>query len=234
MSPLILLAVVCGTQPDAAAGSVAWPSPSAPARYFFTLFAGQSVPFRPRTAHTWATWTKVTPSADGLVVEPITISWLPASGVVRPFRLRAVAGENWSLEETLAIMARYNSRVSRWGPYEVTAENYRLALEQYHFLESGAARYRVVDSFNVNKRVVNCVHAVTHASPYLGNRIQPVIRVGEPGTSRLAAIYLRRGALVGYPVREDWVLRASGGGIYPTVPRQPGERIRRYLPHRSG
>jgi len=229
MSPLILLAVVGGMQPDAAAGSVVWPSPSQPARYFFTLFAGQSVPFRPRTAHTWATWTKVTPTPTGLLVEPITISWLPASGVVRPLWPWPVPGRNLSLEETLRIMAEHNSRVSRWGPYEVTAEQFRLALRQYNFLQSGAARYRVVDSFNTNRLVVNCVHAVTHASPYLGNRIQPVIRVGEPGTSRLATIYLRRGALVGYPVREDWVLQASGGGIYPTVPRQPGERIRRYL-----
>ena len=27
-------------------------------RYFFVLFGGQSVPFKPRTAHTWATYVK--------------------------------------------------------------------------------------------------------------------------------------------------------------------------------
>ena len=31
-----------------------------PARYYFMLFAGQGVPFRHRTAHTWATISRPT------------------------------------------------------------------------------------------------------------------------------------------------------------------------------
>lgn len=221
MLPLLVVATALAASPPPGTATDS-------ARYYFTLFAGQSVPFRPRTAHTWATWTKVTDTPAGLVVEPVTISWLPVNGRVRPFWPFAVPGRNFSLDETYALMARYNARVSRWGPYEVTALQYEMARQQAAFLESGAVRYRVFDSFNTNRYVINCVHAVTHASPYIGNRIQPVIRVGEPGTSRLAAIYLRRGALIGYPVREDWVHVLSGGDRYPTVPREPGEYIPRF------
>src|SRR5262245_9567772 len=50
-------------------------------RYFFTLFGGQSLPFRPRTGHTWATFAKTTPTTDGkMLIESFTISWLPATG----------------------------------------------------------------------------------------------------------------------------------------------------------
>ncbi len=221
MSPLLVLATLLGAPPGAG------PLPVDPPRYYFTLFAGQSVPFRPRTAHTWATWTKVTPTAGGLLVEPVTISWLPESGPVHPFWPHSVPGKNWNLEETLAIMAAKNSQVSRWGPYEVSAERYEAARRQAAFLGSGAARYRAVDSFNTDKRVVNCVHAVTHASPVLAKRIQPVLRVGEPGTSRLAVLYLRARAFTGYPQRHDWVIEVSGATGYAITAREPGEWVPR-------
>ncbi|MCE9566289.1 MAG: hypothetical protein K8U57_30060 [Planctomycetes bacterium] len=198
-------------------------------RYYFTLFAGESVPFRPRTAHTWGTYVKVTPLlGGGESVEPITISWLPADANVQPYRLRPVAGRNWTLPETLDIMARNNARVSRWGPYEVDANRFELAKKQAAFLESGAARYRSIDSFNMNDHVVNCVHALTHAGPNVRKYIQPVIRVGEPGTSRLAKLYLH-GAFQSYPVRHDWLLPLIGADAYPMTPREPGEHISRQL-----
>ena len=72
-------------------------APEAP-RYYFILFGGQSIPFKPRTAHTWATFVKATPAADGTVVlEAQTISWLPAEGPVHPWRVRSVEGKNHSL-----------------------------------------------------------------------------------------------------------------------------------------
>ncbi len=199
-------------------------------RYYFTLFGGQSVPFRAKTAHTWGTYTKVTPTADGgQLVELVTISWLPADGTVRPHALRPEAGKNYSLEETLAIMACHNAQVSRWGPYEVDACRYELAQKQVAFLNSGAARYRAIDSFNMNDDVVNCVHALTHAGPSVRHHVQPVMRVGEPGTSRLAKLYVRGGAFSGYPETHDWIIPAIGADQYPTIKRQPGEWVPRRL-----
>jgi hypothetical protein len=198
-------------------------------RYYFMLFAGQGVPFRHRTAHTWATWVKATPTADGRVLlEPLTISWLPAAVEVHPQRLRPEPGMNYTLDETFAIMASHNARVSVWGPYEIDAHRYEQARQQIAYLESGQVVYRSIDSFNANDNVINCVHAVTHASPVVRNRVQPVIRVGEPGTSRLAAMYRRGGAWPGYPEKHDWVLQAVVGDKYPVIQREPGE----YIPRR--
>ena len=202
-----------------------------PSRYYFILFGGQGEPFRARTAHTWATYVKATPMVNGQIgVESFTISWLPADVHVQPLRVRPVPGRNWTSDETLAIMATHNSAISMWGPYEIDAPRYATAMEQYRFLNSGYPVFRAVDSFNLNKKTVNCVHAVTHASPVTKKYIQPVIRVGEPGTSRLAKLYLRGGAWPTFPETADWLIPVLGLDAYPKLTkREPGERIPRRL-----
>lgn len=197
-------------------------------RYFFLLFGSQSIPFVPRTAHTWATFVKVTTDpSGGTVIEPITISWLPADASVEPFRLRSVEGKNYDLAETLAIAKRDQSRVSVWGPYEIDAERFQLAVAQANKLESGKTRYRVFDSLGFNHSISHCVHAVTYADPRLKHRIQPVLQVGEPGTSRLAARYVRCGAFVNSNPTQDWLLSALGLEEYGVIRREPGELILR-------
>ena len=112
-------------------------------RYFFILFGGQSVPFRARTAHTWATYVKTVPQADGgVTVEYFTVSWLPADLDVKPLKLRTVAGHNWTLEETLALAATQHNRISVWGPYEIDEPRFAFAEEQRQRLESEVPRYR--------------------------------------------------------------------------------------------
>ncbi|MBA4065856.1 MAG: hypothetical protein C0501_19485 [Isosphaera sp.] len=225
MSPSLLLAAALAAA--LAAPPEAAPEPPGESRYFFTLFGGQSVPFRPRTAHTWGAYAKVTPTPGGLAVETVTISWLPASGPVQPLR-RSVEGRNYTLEETLAIVAGNDAQVSRWGPYEIDAGRYELARRQAAFLESGAVRFRSVDSFSLNRTVVNCVHALTHADPGVEGYPQPVIRVGEPGTARLATLYARGGTFPAGPEPpQDWVVPLIGADRYPTTARYPGERVRR-------
>lgn len=201
-----------------------------PCRYYFILFGGQSVPFRARTAHTWAIWVKTTPTVTGAVmVESVTISWLPAGGRVEPFRLRRTTGKNYSLEETFAVAAADNDRVSMWGPYETDAERYERAVAQARLLESGAIGYRVLDSIGLRYSVQHCVHAVTYADPVLRRRFQPVIQVGEPGTSRLASRYLRTGALRHPDLKHDWLIPVLGIDRYPVIRREPGEFILRRL-----
>ena len=215
--------------PVAPARPAAEPCPHAP-RYYMLLFGGQSVPFRARTAHTWATWVKATPMVNGAVaLDVLTISWLPADhgGEVQPLRLRSSVGRNWTLDETLAIMARNHARVSVWGPYETDAERFERAVEQARLLESGAVRFRTLDSFARRRDVAHCVHAVTFADPVAQKYVQPVLRVGEPGTSRLADKYLRGGAFPGYPERHDWLLAALGLDRAGVIRREPGERIPR-------
>lgn len=207
--------------------SLAAPEPAPGSRYYFVLFGGQSVPFRPRTAHTWATFVKTTPTADGRQeVEQVTISWLPASGPVQPLRLRAVEGKNYSLDETFAKMAANNAQVSVWGPFETDAVRYESAVRQAHTLNSGAVRFRSIDSFSCHRGVQHCVHAVTYADPTLQRLLQPVIRVGEPGTSNLAAKYVRSGSVAG-PQSHPEVLALIGADRYPAIHREPGERVPR-------
>jgi hypothetical protein len=196
-------------------------------RYYFVLFGGQSIPFRPRTAHTWATYVKATPAAGGAVLlEPVTISWLPAEGPVQPLRLRSVPGKNHALDETFAVMAGNGARVSVWGPFETDATRYALAARQAAALESGAVRFRSFDSLGRDRSVVHCVHALTFADPNLRSLRQPVLRVGEPGTSRLAGRYAATGAFAG-PQTHDWLLSALGLDAVPLVRREPGERVPR-------
>lgn len=196
-------------------------------RYYFVLFGGQSVPFKPRTAHTWATYAKITPLADGSVsVEQVTLSWLPAEGRVQPLRVRPVAGKNYTLDETFAKMAANDAQVSVWGPFETDATRYALAVQQAATLSSGAVQFRSVDSFRGNRAVQNCVHGVTYADPQLQSLRQPVIRVGEPGSSNLAAKYVNSGAVAG-PQTHPEILPLIGADRYPVIPRDPGERIRR-------
>ena len=207
-------------------------APVAPAadqsRYFFILYGGQSLPYKPRTAHTWATFVKSAPDPDGVVrVESFTISWLPETGEVKPWKCRAETGKNHTLAETFAIAAENKDRVSMWGPFEIDATRYEMAVAHAALLESGAVRYRAIDSFTRNIWVEHCVHAITYADPVLKQKVQPVLQVGEPGTSRLAARYLNSGAFVGGATTHDWVLAAIGADQYPVIRRYPGERIRR-------
>jgi hypothetical protein len=162
-----------------------------------------------------------------VAVESLTISWLPATGEVMPYRLRSEPGKNFTLQETFAIAAAQRDRVSMWGPFEINAERYERAVAQVRWLESGEVRYRAIDSFTRRPRVEHCVHAVTYADPVLNRLIQPVLQVGEPGTSRLATRYHRAGAFIGAPATHDWVIPAIGVDQYPVIRRELGERIRR-------
>ena len=203
------------------------PAVAAESRYYFILFGGQSIPFKPRTAHTWATFVKATPAADGTVcLESVTISWLPAEGPVRPLKLRATEGKNHSLEETFAIAAGNNARVSMWGPFETDATRYALAVQQAGTLNSGAVRFRSLDSLGRNRSVAHCVHALTYADPNLQRLRQPVLRVGEPGTSKLAGRYAASGAFVGTETH-DWLIPALGLDRVSVVRRELGEYVPR-------
>lgn len=196
-------------------------------RYYFILFGGQSVPFKPHTAHTFGTFVKATPAADGTMsLEQVTISWLPAEGPVRPLKLRPSEGKNYSLEETFAITAKDGSRISMWGPFETDSTRYALAVAQANALNSGTIRFRSLDSLGRSRSVQHCVHALTFADPKLQSIRQPVLKVGEPGTSKLAVKYAETGALAG-ATTHDWLIPALGLDKVGAVRRELGEYVPR-------
>lgn len=216
---LILASSIAAPPPPA--GAAALPRP----RYYFILFGGQATPYLPRTAHTWATYVRVTPVGGQALIEPLTISWMPTDEAPRAYNLLPGRGKNCSLAETFAIMERNKARVSYWGPYEIDADRFNLAAAQVAHLRSGEIRYRMIDSVFLDKTVCHCAHAVTYADPNLKWLIQPVLRPGEPGTSMLAYWYKQTGAFVEPDVTHDWLVPVLGLDQTAAVKRQPGEWI---------
>jgi hypothetical protein len=190
--------------------AAAQPIPVGP-RYYVMFFGADAGRFRPTRAHTWATYVRATPTADGSIfVEPVTISWLPADGSINALRpFRPEPGVNLSLHQSLQHAADDRAGVAMWGPYETDVLRYQLAVHQAGRLQSGAISYRAVDSFGNRPGTDHCVHAVTGADPVLAGRRQPVGRIGRRGTAELVGQYAAAGAF-DPTVRHEWLLPALG------------------------
>jgi hypothetical protein len=201
--------------------------PAASERYYITIFGAQSVPFRARYTHTWATFARTVASPSGeQLVEVTTISWMPATLQIRPFAVRPEPGVNLSLADTFAWISSFNGRVSVWGPYEISAERYALALARKAELESGSVSYRATGTFTGNSKVSNCGQSFTQAAPLLSfGYQQPTPAPGINGTGRLAVRSSTSGEFINPEVTYNWLLSAIGANQYPTSHRQPGERV---------
>ena len=159
-------------------------------RYYATLYGSSAGPLRFGKTHTWANYVKVTPTATGLIVEPVTISWLPADGDVNTFRpFRREPGVNLTHAETVRRVAADGARIASFGPFEIDVNRYHAAQSQVARLQSGAVAYLAVDSVGRNPSVSNCVHAVTGADPVLAGERQPWYRIGIRGTRQIAGQY---------------------------------------------
>ena len=83
--------------------------------------------------HTWATFVRV--AADrarpgSLKVEPHTVSWMPATLVIRPMALLAEPGVNLDLHRSLQWAYEDGPRVSMWGPYQIDNRLFKSALAE--------------------------------------------------------------------------------------------------------
>ena len=197
--------------------------------YYLTVFGSQSVPYRTRYTHTWATFVRAAPLADGGVsVQADTISWMPATLHIRPLAVRPEPGVNLSLAETLAWAAAVSSRVSVVGPFEIDADRYARLTARKAELQSGAIRYRAAGGPTRQSPVSNCGQSFPRASPVVGRRfLQPTPEPGEHGATRLAARYVRSGAFVDPAVTHPWLLPAMGVDPTAVVRRFPGEWVGR-------
>ncbi len=131
-------------------------------RYFMIMFASQGDPPMPRTSHTSATFIKTSGSGQLNTdkVEVHTISWLPASAVIEPVRLRPVPGKNFDLLGTIAYAKALNTPTWSWGPFAVKKELYDRALKQVANLNSGSISFIVLDRRFRGQGASNCIHAV--------------------------------------------------------------------------
>jgi hypothetical protein len=187
------------------------PAPPAP-RYYVLIFGSDAGELKKGKTHTWATFVKATPAADGKpALESFTISWLPADGTVNAILpLKRECGKNYTLEETLAFACKNKETVALWGPFEVAACAWDSAVAQKARLEGGGVTYRAVDAFRRRPDRSHCVHAVIDIDPKLTGTALPPLQVGIKGTTKTMDL-LTGGSLV--PDRcktHDWLIAALG------------------------
>jgi hypothetical protein len=155
--------------------------------FYVLVFGSQQEWPNPRYSHSFATFVKATGTGEfpDTIEEIHTISWLPATMVVRP-ALLPERGENFGLHQTIRWCLDNCMRVSLWGPFEIDEDLYCRALKQIAVLESGRVRYKPVDSGYPTNRVSNCIHAVSSVAG--GYRA----RIGSPEWGETASWYLAR------------------------------------------
>lgn len=160
-------------------------------------------------------------------VTSFTISWGPSSGEVRLLR-PAETGVNRSLEATLADARFLNVRVSKWGPFQITAEGFQRAYEEYASLMSHRVGYKVGDRKSRYGRrgllgrrpgpvAYNCIRAVLRPA---GDCHTGAMR-GDEATAFVVSRYRARGLLVQPDVVHPWVYERLGLHRYRIVDRTP-------------
>jgi hypothetical protein len=154
--------------------------------YHVVLFASEREGNPPRFSHTWATFVKTT--QNGSTAEPpkldetITISWMPASGIIPA--LFTVRGRNFSLKESLDWAREKDSRVIAWGPIPIRKELFDRARERKEVLDRGVLAYKMVDAPVRPLQGTNCIHAVTDMVP--GPLLDTGTARGEEATQMVA------------------------------------------------
>jgi hypothetical protein len=191
--------------------------------YYMLMFGSQRVPNDPNHAHTFATFVKASSGADpaGCALESQTISWLPATGIVRTLALRPECGRNFELHETLRWALNDDQRVSVWGPYQIEGELYYRAVNRLAELQSGQVRYKANDMGHRSDKVSNCIHAVSSITEGLR------VRIGSPGWGETASFIVLgklRPWIVNGAQLHPWVGTALGLDDYPLIYREPGQR----------
>ncbi len=126
-------------------------------KYYFAVMSWESQPYDPLKTHTFAT---VIHMKDGKA-EQTTLSWFPATEVVRPVQILPEKGTNLSLEKSLEFATQNKLRVSLWGPFEVSEKFYDSFKLHVGKFDRGEVAYRPCSGIAVNKdSVFDCAHAV--------------------------------------------------------------------------
>jgi hypothetical protein len=215
--PLLLL-------PLAAWALLSGPHPAeAGERHYMIVFGSQSHPKLPRFTHTFATIVRVAdgpPDCPAPRIEAYTISWLPRTLVVHPYRCHDEPGVNLTLEATLKWAADNRMHVSEWGPYAIDPEFFWRVYERYAQIESGAYRYKAVDILYRGTRTTDCIHAVSDVDRYHPRGYyDPIVRNGDSASRRFVVALYNRGRLIDAPEAACWLNAALGLDRYPIVHR---------------
>lgn len=167
-------------------------------RHYLLIFSAQTHPKIPRYTHTFCTIVKVAeppPACFGVGLEVHTISWLPLTLNVKPYRFRAEPGYNLTLDETLNWSAAHKMRVSLWGPYAITECFYAQLYREYARFERGEYRYRAIDPPRRGDRRSDCIHAVTDVDGDHSRMRYLVLGSGDAVTRKFVRVLRDQGRL---------------------------------------
>ena len=192
----------------------------AEARYYMLIFSAQTHPKIPRLTHTFATIVKVNdplPGCSNRCIEAHTISWLPQTLKVKPYRCYDEPGHNLTLEETLQWAPRHHMQVKEWGPFAVEERFYERVYREYVRFESGGYSYKAVDPFYRNPQSSNCIHAVTDIDRRDPRTMYSATNCGDRITRKFVQILDERGYLKVPMDDVSWIDAALGLDRYPIV-----------------
>jgi hypothetical protein len=203
--------------------------------YYVLVFGSQTTPRIPRYTHTWATVVKTTevPGSPPQVNEVHTISWLPATLEVRPFRFWVEEGSNLDVDTTLRTVLHNGEHVSLWGPYETWHGLYDRFLTQKAFLESGVIGYQCTDEIGEAARTgmgCDCFHAISDVDPEFDRREYPLIFYGYRASQNIVRQISERPILIHPKQTHDWLIPALGLDHYPIVHRQHKGQTKEFSP----
>jgi hypothetical protein len=194
--------------------------------HYYVLIFGSQLPVQiPRYTHTWSTMVKTTelPGSPPKVTEVLTISWMPASLDIHPYRCWVEKGANLDLCTTIEEMLRHRERVSLWGPYETWHGLYQRFATQKAFLDAGMLGYQCTDQFGEAARLANgcnCFHALTDMDPQFDRRQYPLLFYGDSAAENIARQLFTRPILIHAQQTHDWLIPALGLDRYKIVHRQ--------------
>jgi hypothetical protein len=193
-------------------------------RHYMLIFGAQTHPKIPRYTHTFCTIVRLVdplPGCSAFRMEAYTISWLPQTMIIRPYRLRAEPGHNFTLEETLRWCAQNRMDVSEWGPFAITEDFYWKVFREYARFENGEFLYRAIDPPRRGDIAADCIHAVTDIDQDDSRLRYLVLGSGDAVTRKFVRILHRRGRLMDPPEDTFWLDAALGLHCYPICHRPP-------------
>jgi hypothetical protein len=189
-------------------------------RYYVMLFGSQRITRQPRYVHSWATVVKVTgdPQGGQGTVEAHTISWMPATLVIHPWRFRVEEGGNLELNFTIEEMLRHHEYIVMWGPYELWHGTYQRFMTQKAFMESGQVGYQCIDDIGEAARTgtgCDCIHAISDMDPMFSRDRYPLSYFGVPATRNIVRQIMTRPVIIDAPRTHDWLICQLGLDHYP-------------------
>jgi hypothetical protein len=216
------------TTPDSPARKVHFRDLNQPAggdRHYLLVFGAQTVPKLPRFTHTWVTFVRVGPPVPGRApdVEHQSISWMPATLEIQPWRYTIEPGVNLDLDTSVRMALDHDERVSLWGPYEVPPGLYRKFLIQKSFVESGAIGYQCIDTVGEAARTgrgSNCIHAISDADSLFGRQAYPLTYFGDAASLHILRLLVARGAVPDPDTTHDWLIPVLHLDQHPIVRRE--------------